>query len=125
MSVSDPLEDALAQDHSWVVCLRPLNAVGHESMRGEILSTEDWPQHRISTLIERRYIAPYPKGLDLPEPTKVEGVVRRLVNVADVEEATKRQSEAKAKPTPQKPKASPKAKAAPAKKAAPKTTKKK
>lgn len=124
MSVSDPLEDAIAQDSSWVVCLRPFDAVGHESMRGEILSTADWPQHRITTLIERRYISPYPKGLDLPEPTKVEGVVRRIVDIAHVEEATKRRKEEASKPTPKKPKPAPKAKTTPAKKAAPKTTKK-
>ena len=124
MSVSDPLAEAIAADTSYIVCLRPFNAVGHESIRGEILSTEDWPSHRVQTLIDRRYIAPYPKGLEVPAPTKIDGVVRRIVDIAALEESTKRPAEAK-KPTPTRAKSGTTKKATTKKTTTKKTTKKK
>jgi hypothetical protein len=124
MSVSDPLEQAIAADTSYVVCLRPFNAVGYESMRGEVLSTEGWPAHRIQTLVDRRFISAYPKGLDVPAPKKVEGVVRMIVDFADVEEATKRPVEEK-KPTPTRAKSGTTKKATAKKTTTKKTTKKK
>ncbi len=98
MPVSDPLANAVAPDTSFVVCLRPFDATGHELVRGEVISTEGWPGHRISTLIERRYIAPLPAHLSVPEMTRVEGVNRRVIDLGALAEFAPVRREAR--PTP-------------------------
>ncbi len=118
MPVSDPLADAVAPDTSRTVCLRPIDVTGYELMRGEVVSTEGWPQHRIDILIERRYLAPVPAGMPTPSKTRVDGVNRAIIDLAGLSSAP---APAPELPTPTA--AARKPKSAPSKKPA-KTTKK-
>jgi hypothetical protein len=82
MPVSDPLAEAVALSTDNVVCLRPLDVTGYELMRGEVVSTEGWPKHRIDILIERRYLAPVPAHMQIPAKTRVDGVDRAIIDLA-------------------------------------------
>ncbi len=109
MPVSDPLAEAVAPDDSRVVCLRPVDVTGYELMRGEVVSTEGWPQHRIDILIERRYLAPVPAGMPTPSKTRIDGKDRAIIDLASLSSAPVPTPE---KPTPttaaRKPKSAPK-----------------
>jgi hypothetical protein len=78
-------------------------------MRGEIISTEGWPMHRIDILIERRYLAPVPAGMPTPSKTRIDGVDRAIIDLASLSSAPTPNIE---KPTPtataRKPKSAPK-----------------
>jgi len=82
MPVSDPLAEAVALSTAQVVCLRPVDVTGYELMRGEVVSTEGWPKHRIDILIERRYLAPVPAHMQIPAKTRVDGVDRAIIDLA-------------------------------------------
>lgn len=110
MPVSDPLVSAIQPDTKYCVVLRRFDAVGHEAIRGEILDTEDWPQHRVDTLIERRYLAPLPSHISLPDMTRVDGVNRRIVDLVALDQ------EPPAKPKPERKPSTTKAKKSTAKK---------
>jgi hypothetical protein len=98
MSVSDPLLDAVTPDPTYCVVLRRLDAVGHESIRGEVLDTQDWPQHRIDTLIERRFIAPLPSHIEVPATTRIEGVNRAMIDLNKLAEEAPKKGATKPKP---------------------------
>ena len=87
MPVSDPLAEAVAPDDSRVVCLRPIDVTGYELMRGEVVSTDGWPQHRIDIMIERRYLAPVPAGMSTPSKTRIDGVDRAMIDLAGLSSA--------------------------------------
>jgi len=87
MPVSDPLAGAVSPDTTWAVCLRPFDATGHQLMRGEVVNTEAWPAHRVSTMVERRYLEVLAVGVPIPAPTRVEGVNRRIIKLEDVQKA--------------------------------------
>ena len=82
MPVSDPLAEAVALSTDNVVCLRPVDVTGYELMRGEVVSTEGWPKHRIDILIERRYLAPVPAHMQIPSKTRVDGKDRAIIDLA-------------------------------------------
>lgn len=84
MPVSDPLAEAVALSTDTVVCLRPVDVTGYELMRGEVVSTEGWPQHRIDILIERRYLAAIPVHIPIPSKTRVDGKDRIIIDLANL-----------------------------------------
>ena len=98
MPVSDPLAEAVALSTAQVVCLRPVDVTGYELMRGEVVSTEGWPRHRIDILIERRYLAPVPAHMQIPDKTRVDGVDRAIIDLARLSGSAP--SKAPAKPEP-------------------------
>ena len=108
MPVSDPLADAVAPDTSRVVCLRPVDVTGHELMRGEVVSTEGWLQHRIDTLIERRYLAPVPAQMQTPAKTRVDGVDRAIIALTKLRDSAPPKPAPKPTPTQATRKAAPK-----------------
>ena len=117
MPVSDPLAEAVAPSKAHVVCLRPVDVTGYELMRGEVVSTQGWPQHRVDVLIERRYLAPVPAGMSIPSKTRIDGVDRAMIDLGKLSASAPAPAPEKPKPTQATRKATPKT-------ASPKTTKK-
>ncbi len=111
MPVPDPLANAVSPDTSWAVCLRPFDATGHQLMRGEVISTEEWPEHRINALVERRYMMILAAGVPVPNPTRIEGVNRRIIDLEAVEQARKQVEQQVSAPAPDPPKPTPTRKA--------------
>ena len=109
MPVSDPLADAVAPDTSRVVCLRPVDVTGHKLMRGEVVSTDGWPPHRIDILIERRYLAAVPAGMPLPSKTRVDGGDRTMIDLGKLAASAPAKAPEMPKPTQAARKATPQA----------------
>ena len=99
MSVSDPLAEAVAPSTAHVVCLRPVDVTGYELMRGEVVSTEGWPRHRIDILIERRYLAAVPAHMQIPTKTRVDGVDRAIIDLDRLVDSAPPKAPAKPQPT--------------------------
>ncbi len=99
MPVSDPLAEAVAPSTAHVVCLRPVDVTGYELMRGEVVSTQGWPQHRVSILIERRYLAPVPEHMPVPSKTRIDGVDRAMIDLGNLSASAPSKPEAKPTPT--------------------------
>lgn len=78
MSVKDPLLEAVTPDTKWYVVLRPFGGDNTTFVRGEVVDTTGWI-HR-NALVNRRYIAPFPYGGTIPEPTEQpDGTTRRVI----------------------------------------------
>ena len=99
MPVSDPLAEAVAPSTAHVVCLRPVDVTGYELMRGEVVSTQGWPQHRVEILIERRYLAPVPAQMQIPVKTRIDGVDRAMIDLGKLSASAPPKVEAKPIPT--------------------------
>ena len=94
--MSDPLFEILNPKTDWYIVLRPFDGdVRH--LRGEIVNTKEWI-HK-SKLVDARFIAPLPHGVELPKESK-DG--RRFLELDD--EQIEKLPETKAvadRPTPQ------------------------
>ena len=94
--MSDPLFEILNPKTDWYIVLRPFDGdIRH--LRGEVVNTKDWI-HR-NKLVDARYIAPLPHGVELPKAGKDD---RRFLDLDDDQKKQLPESKAVAdRPTPQ------------------------
>lgn len=79
MSVKDPLIEAVKPKTNWFVVLRTFEGNGISYIRGEVVDTLGW--RHTSMLEQRRYIAPLPYGVEVPEEKELGETKRRMLEV--------------------------------------------
>ncbi|NBO54043.1 MAG: hypothetical protein EBU84_05500 [Actinobacteria bacterium] len=77
MSVKDPLVESVKPKTNWYIVLRPFDGNGVKFIRGEVVDTTGW--RHTAMLEQRRYIAPVPHGMEIPEWVEVENQKRRMI----------------------------------------------
>ena len=87
MSRKDPLIEAVKPNTSWYIVLRPFDGNGVKFVRGEVVDTTGW--RHTSMLEQRRYIAPLPHGMEVPDWVEVENQKRRMIDHQPAADAKK------------------------------------
>lgn len=88
MSVKDPLIESVKQKTNWYIVLRAFDGNGVSFVRGEVVDTNGW--RHTGMLEQRRYIAPFPYGAEIPNESVIDGVKRRVLNQPQESETKKR-----------------------------------
>ena len=78
MSRKDPLIESVKPKTNWYIVLRAFDGNGVKFIRGEVVDTTGW--RHTAMLEQRRYIAPLPYGMEVPEWVEVENQKRRMID---------------------------------------------